>query len=80
MITPILDFLGELIHAGYEYRIINSHRSPISAYHQTFDGKRVASNDKVCKLFSGVFNLCPPQPKHTFIWDVQTVLEYIKVN
>ena len=29
---------------------------------------------------SGVFNLRPPQPKYTFIWDVQTALTYIKVN
>ena len=61
-ITPILDFLGELFDAGYEYRTINSHRSAISAYHQTIDGKGVGSNDKVCKLLSGVFNLRPPQP------------------
>ena len=33
----------------------------------------MSSNDKVCKFFLA-------QPKYTFIWDVQTVLEYIKVN
>ena len=79
-ITPILDFLGELFDAGYEYRTINSNRSAISAYHQTIDSKGVSSNNKVCKLLSGVFNSRPPQPKYTFIWDVQTVLGYIKVN
>ena len=61
--TPVLDFLGELFDAGYEYRTINSHRSAISAYHQTIDGKGLGFNDKVCKLLSGVFNLRPPQPK-----------------
>ena len=40
----------------------------------------MGSNDKVCKLLSGVFNLRPPQLKYTFMWDVQIVLEYIKVN
>ena len=79
-ITPILDFLGELFDAGYEYRRINSHRSAISTYHQPIDGKGLGSNDRVCKLLSWVFNLHPPQPKYTFIWDVQTILEYIKVN
>ena len=79
-ITPILEFLGEFLDAGYEYRTINSPRSAISAYHQTIDSKDVGSDDKVCKLLNGVFNLRPPQPKYTFIWDVQTVLEYIKVN
>ena len=36
--------------AGYEYKTINSHRSAISAYHQTIDSKGVGSNDKACKL------------------------------
>ena len=66
-ISPILDFLGELFNAGYEYRTINSHRSAISAYHQTIDGKGVGSNEKFCKLLSGVFNLRPLQPKYTFL-------------
>ena len=66
--TPILDFLGKLFGAGYEYRTIKSHWSAILAYHHTTDGKVVGSNGKVCKLLSGVFNL------------LQTVLEYIKVN
>ena len=79
-VTPILDFLGELFDAGYEYRTINSPRSAISVYHQTIDGKGVGFNDMVYKLLSGVFNLCPPQPEHTFIRDVETVLQYIKVN
>ena len=38
----------------------------------------MGSNDKVGKLCQGY--LCPPQPKYTFVWDVQTVLEHIKVN
>ena len=79
-IAPISEFLGELFDAGYEYRTIISHRPAISAYHQTIDCKGVSFNDKLRKLLSGVFNLRPPQPKYTFIWDVQTVLEYIEVN
>ena len=79
-ITPILDFLGEIFDAGYEYRKIISHRSAITAYHQTIDGKGVGYNEKFCKLLPGVFNLRPPQPKYAFISDVQTVLEHIKVN
>ena len=61
--TSILDFLGELFDAGYDYRTINSYRFAISAYHQTIDGKGVSSNKRVCKLLSKVFNLGPPQPK-----------------
>ena len=72
--------LGELFDNGYEYITINSHSYVILAYHQIIDGKGVGSNDKVYKLLSGEFNICPPQPKYTFTRDVQTVLEYIKMN
>ena len=79
-VTPVLDFLGERFNTGYEYRTIISHRSAISSYHQTIDGKGVGSIDKVCKILSVVFNLRPPQPNYNFIWNLQTVLEYIQVN
>lgn len=77
-LIPILDFLGEMFDAGYEYRTINSHRSAISAFHNNIDGVKFESHKQVCQLLSGVFNRRPPQPKYTFIWDVQTVLDYIK--
>ena len=57
-VTLVLDFLGERFNAGYEYRTIISHRSAISAYHQTIDGKGVGSNDKVCKILSVVCENC----------------------
>jgi len=36
----------------------------------------------VASLITGVFNERPPQPTHTFIWDVQMVMviEHIKNN
>jgi len=77
-VNAILNFLGELFEAGYEYRTINCHRSAISAYHDLVDGKKIGSHVKVCELLTGVFNSRPPQPKYTFIWDVQVVLDYIK--
>jgi len=75
-----LNFLGELFEAGYEYRTINSHRSAISAYHNHIGGERIGIHPRVCELLTGVFNQRPPQPKYTFIWDVQIVLDYIKTN
>lgn len=35
---------------------------------------------KVSKLMQGIFNVRPMQPKQTFIWNVQTVLNFIKEN
>lgn len=53
---------------------INCHRSAISAYHDFCDGKPVGKHLRVCALLGGVFNERPPQPRYTFIWDVQRVL------
>ena len=77
-VNYILNFLGELFEAGYEYRTINCHRSVISAYHNLIGGKILGVHPKVCELLTG--NQRPPQPKHTFIWDVQVVLDYMKEN
>ena len=56
-ITQILVFPRGLFGTCYEYRTINSHKSAISSYRQNIDVKGVGSNDKVCILLSGVFNL-----------------------
>ena len=62
------------------YRTINCYRSAISAYHNLIEGKKLGVHPKVCELLTGVFNQRPPQPKYTFIWDVQVVLDYMKEN
>ena len=74
----ILDYLAELFELGLSYRTINSHRSAISAYHVQIDGISVGKHPQVCALITGVFNNNPPQPRYTFIWDVDVVLFYMK--
>ena len=32
----------------------------------------------MCALLAGIFNSTPPQPKYCFIWNVQTVIEFIR--
>ena len=70
----VLNFLAYLFKEGLEYSTINSHRSAISAYHCHVDSIPVGQHPQICSLLTGVFNLKPPQPKYTFIWDVQKVL------
>ena len=77
----MLDYLGHQFEQGLAYRTIDSHHSAISAFHvhDYVDGKPVGQHPQVCALVGGVFNSRPPQPKYTFIWDVQVVvLKYIK--
>ena len=77
-LNQIVNYLSSLYDRGLQYRTIGCHRSAISAYHDHIDGKPVGQHPKVCAILKGVFNERPPQPRYVFIWDVQTVLNYIK--
>ena len=76
----ILKYLSTLFEKGLQYRTTNSYCSAILAYHDYVDGKPVAKHPRVCALLTGVFNQKPPQPRYTFVWDVEIVLVYLKTN
>ena len=52
----------------------------ISAFHDKIDGVKVGSHPLVSDLLSWVFNMNPPTHRYNFIWDVQQVLDYIRIN
>ena len=79
-LSGILNYLSTLSEKGLQYRTINSHRSTISAYHNYVDGKPVGKHPRVCAMQTGVFNQRPPQPRFTFVWDVEIILVYLKTN
>ena len=74
----ILDFLAELFDKGLQYNTICTYRSAISAYHNPVEGKPVGQNSRISALMTGVFNLRPPLPRYTFVWDVSEVLSFIR--
>ena len=57
---------------------MNNYRSAISAFHDHIQGKPVGKHPRICSLVAGVFNSRPPQPRYCFIWNVQTVIDFIK--
>ena len=77
-INYVLDFLAELFKKGLEYRAIGTHRSAIFAFHDPFENIRADNHSRVFALMSGIFNKRPPQPRHPFIWDVVTVLDFLR--
>ena len=79
-LSGILNYLSTLFEKGLQYRTINSHCSAILAYHNYADEKSVGKHPRACALLTGVFNQRLPQPRHTFVWDVETVLVYLKTN
>ena len=77
-ISYVLDYLANLFEQGLQYSTIGSHRSAISAFHNPIDGVKIGENPRVSDLMSGIFNQRPPQPRYTFIWDVEVVLKYLR--
>ena len=76
--SMILDFLTDLYHKGLQYRTINVYKSALSVYHNNIQGVPVGQLREVCELMSGIDNLRPPQPKYSVIWEVDSVLNYLK--
>ena len=77
-ISKVLDYLSYLFDLGYKYRTVGCHRSVISTYHGYVDNKPMGQHPHVCALLKGVFNERPPQPIYVFIWDIKTVLDFVK--
>ena len=77
-ISFVLDFLAELFETGLQYSTIGNYRSAISAFHDPINGRAVGSHPRISSLMTGVFNKIPPIPKQPFIWDVETVLDYLR--
>ena len=52
-------------------------RPAILTFHQPIENIEVGSHPRVSALTSGVFNKRPSQPKYPFIWDVETVSDFL---
>ena len=77
-IKDLADYLAELFESGLESRTIGVHRSAISAYHLPVEGFKVGEHPLIVKVMAGIRNLRPAKSRYHIIWDVQTVLEYLK--
>ena len=76
-IASILEFLTQEFKAGREYRSLNCYRSAISSTHLPVQGFAVGKHPLVCRLMKGTYNMRPPQPKYTSLWEVKRVLLFL---
>ena len=76
-IANVLEFLTEEFKAGREYRSLNCYRSAISSTNLPIQGFAVGKHPLVCRLLKGTYNLRPPQPKYSSLWEVGKVLAYL---
>ena len=75
-----MNYLSPLFDEGLQYRTVNAHRTAISVHHNFINGEPIGKRPKICSLLTEIFNERPPQPRYTFIWNVDVVLTYIKNN
>ena len=77
-VSEVLDFLHALFSQGLGYSDINSHCSALSSILQVPGVERIGEHDLVSHFMKGVFNLRPPQPRYSKMWDINKVLLYLK--
>ena len=68
----LVDFLSMLYQCGLGYSAINTARAAVS----TLNG--LGSSHVISRFMRGVFNLRPSCPRYTCIWDVSTVLNFLR--
>ena len=76
--SHIIAFLTRLYKKGAGYSAINTARSAINQLVSVCSEKNFGSCIILNKFMKGIFELRPALPKYNEIWDVQTVLDYIK--
>jgi len=75
-VSNVLDYLTFLLKdRGLTYRSLNLHRSAIS-FHIPCDPS-LGARPEVNKFMKGAFNLKPPQPRYTEVWDVSVLVEFL---
>ena len=77
-INQVLDFFTKLFEKRLGYRTIGIRRSVISAFHDPIENIRIGIQARVFALMSGIFNKRNPQTKYSFIWDVETALDFLR--
>ena len=76
-ISDILNYFGDLFSQKKSFSVINTAKVAISHYLHFPPYKYLSDHPAVDKFFTGLFNLQPPKPKISTIWDVNTVFTHI---
>ena len=74
-----IEFLVSLYKAGLCYSAINTARSALSAMLICKDGFKFGEHPLVCRYVKVVFELKPALPRYSEVWDVNIVLDYLKM-
>ena len=75
----VIEFLTKLFEDGQSYSSLNSARSALSSFLCSDSGLTIGKFPAVIRFMKGVYELKPPIPKYSVIWDVNIVLNYLKL-
>ena len=50
----------------------------MSTFHEQIDGISVRKHPELCNLMTGVYNKRTVKLRYCFVWDIETVLRYLK--
>lgn len=65
-------------NSGKAYRTLNVYRSAISGTHARSDFVSVGEHPLVVQLLKGAYNMTPPLPRYSSMWDVGVVLSFVE--
>lgn len=70
--------MTELFDKGHSYSGINVARSALSSIGITVETYTAGTHPLVVRLLKGIYNVKPPRPRYSKIWDVNVVLNYMR--
>ena len=76
-VEQFLSFFTELFNQGVSHSVLISAKSAV-AHVLKMKYQHISQHPSVIKHFKGSFNLRPPLPKISFVWDVQIMFEYFR--
>ena len=76
-VKQFLYFFTELFNQGVSHSVLISAKSAV-AHVLRMKYKHIPQHPSVIKFFKGSFNLTPPLPKLSFVWDVKIMFEYFR--
>ena len=77
-LAQVMEFLLSLFNSGLTYSSLNTARSALSSILPSMDGIPVGQHPLVFRFLKRVFESRPAMPRHTAVWDVNQVLDFLK--
>lgn len=75
-VNDIILFLTEQYRRGLKYNTISCYRSALNSFITTPESPDISLHPILRSFMKGVFNLRPPQPRYTTVWDANLVIQY----